>query len=54
MVQVLLSFLLVVTLSFACLGPVTAQDRARVGWAAILGDRRSAWGFPESKLRCLL
>ena len=37
MLKVLLSVLLAVTSSFICFEPVTAEDRARVGWAASVG-----------------
>ena len=43
MLKVLLSVLLAVTLSFICFDPVTAQDRARVGWAAMTASHTPLW-----------
>jgi NitT/TauT family transport system substrate-binding protein len=43
MLKVLLSLLLVVTSSFLCLDPVTAQERARVGWAAMTASHTPLW-----------
>jgi NitT/TauT family transport system substrate-binding protein len=43
MLKVLLSVLLAVTSSFICFDPVTAQDRARVGWAAMTASHTPLW-----------
>ena len=43
MLKVLLSLLLVVTSSFLCFDPVTAQDRVRVGWAAMTASHTPLW-----------
>ena len=43
MLKVLLSLLLVVTSSFLCFDPVTAQERARVGWAAMTASHTPLW-----------
>ena len=43
MLKVLLSVLLAVTSSFLCFDPVIAQDRARVGWAAMTASHTPLW-----------
>jgi len=43
MLNVLLSVLLAVTSSFLCFDPVIAQDRARVGWAAMTASHTPLW-----------
>ena len=43
MLKVLLSVLLAVTSSFICFEPVTAEDRARVGWAAMTASHTPLW-----------
>ena len=43
MLKVLLSVLLAVTSIFICFDPVTAQDRARVGWAAMTASHTPLW-----------
>jgi len=47
MLKILLSVLLAVTLSFICFDPVTAQDRARVGWAAMTASHAPLWVAQE-------
>jgi len=43
MLKVLLSVLLAVISSFLCFDPVIAQDRARVGWAAMTASHTPLW-----------
>ena len=43
MLKVLLSLLLVVTSSFLCFDPVIAQERVRVGWAAMTASHTPLW-----------
>jgi len=43
MLKVLLSVLLAVTSSFLCFDPVIAQDRVRVGWAAMTASHTPLW-----------
>jgi NitT/TauT family transport system substrate-binding protein len=47
MLKVLLSVLLAVTSSFLCFDPVIAQDRARVGWAAMTASHTPLWVAQE-------
>ena len=47
MLKVLLSVLLAVTSSFICFDPVIAQDRARVGWAAMTASHTPLWVAQE-------
>jgi ABC-type nitrate/sulfonate/bicarbonate transport system substrate-binding protein len=47
MLKVFLSVLLAVTSSFICFDPVTAQDRARVGWAAMTASHTPLWVAQE-------
>jgi len=47
MLKSFLSVLLAVTSSFICLDPVTAQDRARVGWAAMTASHTPLWVAQE-------
>jgi ABC-type nitrate/sulfonate/bicarbonate transport system substrate-binding protein len=47
MLKSFLFFLLVVVLSFCCLDPVAAQDRARVGWAAMTASHTPLWVAQE-------
>jgi ABC-type nitrate/sulfonate/bicarbonate transport system substrate-binding protein len=47
MLKIVLLFLLVVALSFSCFDPVTAQDRARVGWAAMTASHTPLWVAQE-------
>ncbi len=47
MLKSFLSVLLAVTSSFICFDPVTAQDRARVGWAAMTASHTPLWVAQE-------
>ena len=47
MLKIFLSVLLAVTSSFICFDPVTAQDRARVGWAAMTASHTPLWVAQE-------
>ena len=47
MLKVLLSVLLAVISSFLCFDPVIAQDRARVGWAAMTASHTPLWVAQE-------
>jgi ABC-type nitrate/sulfonate/bicarbonate transport system substrate-binding protein len=47
MLKIVWLFLLVVALSFSCFDPVTAQDRARVGWAAMTASHTPLWVAQE-------
>jgi NitT/TauT family transport system substrate-binding protein len=47
MVKIFLSVLLAVASSFLCFDPVTAQDRARVGWAAMTASHTPLWAAQD-------